>query len=117
MAKKKINDDPRDYPALGRWMTWVDRPGSAKKLIWLLAIFCGATILANLTYSNKGHYSAENILGFYAVYGFVAFSFIIFAAKALRELIKRPEDYYGKRAIDREEYPEDQLERKDHARD
>ena len=117
MAKKPKNDDPQNYPALGRWMMWVDKPGSVKKLTWILGIICALTILGNLTYSNKGHYGAENILGFYAFYGFVSFTFIIFAAKALRSIIMRPEDYYGKKSIDTEEWPESELDRKDHTHD
>jgi hypothetical protein len=35
-------------------------------------------------------------------------------AKGLRVLIKRPEDYYGNKAVDTEEYPEDQLDKREH---
>jgi len=38
------------------------------------------------------------------------FTALILVAKALRLLIKRPENYYGDKAVDGEEYPTDQLE-------
>jgi hypothetical protein len=42
------------------------------------------------------------------------FTALILAAKSLRFFIQRPEDYYGDSAIDREEYPPEQLEKVDH---
>ena len=48
--------------------------------------------------------------GFYGVYGFFMFTALILVAKALRLFIKRPENYYGDKAIDTEDYPTDQLE-------
>jgi len=47
-------------------------------------------------------------------YGFIGFTGLILAAKTLRILIQRPENYYKEKAVDSEEYPEDQLERDDH---
>ena len=117
MADKNYDKNPENYPALGRWMMWVEKPGSLKKIIRALIAVCVLCILLNFTYSGKGHYSAESIPGFYALYGFVAFTFIIFVAKFLRTIIMRPEDYYGKKAIDTEEWPEAELERKDHVDD
>lgn len=107
------NDNPADYPALGRLMTWVDRPGSANKIFWALAVACGLLFLADFTYEKHGHFEVEHYPGFFGIYGFVMFTALILAAKTLRYFIKRPEDYYGDKAIDREEYPADQLEKVD----
>ena len=104
-------DDPSKFPSLGRALLWVDRPGSANKLFWGLAILCGLLFLADFTYHKHGHFEVENLPGFYGIYGFVMFTGLILAAKALRVLIKRPEDFYGDKAVDSEDYPEDQLER------
>jgi hypothetical protein len=38
------------------------------------------------------------------------FTVLIFVAKFLRLIIKRPENYYGDKAIDQEDYPASQLE-------
>jgi len=38
------------------------------------------------------------------------FTALILVAKVLILLIKRPENYYGSKAIDNEDYPTDQLE-------
>ncbi len=113
MAKRR-DENPYEWTALARFFHKVNGLGEANKLTWLLGAVCVLVLLLNLTYSNKGHYDAENVLGFYALYGFVAFSFIIFAAKALRAIIKRPEDYYADKAIDREKYPKAGTERINH---
>ena len=41
----------------------------------------------------QGH-DAGPWFGFFAFFGFGAYVFIVLSAKALRRLIKRPEDYY-----------------------
>jgi len=112
MSKHK--DDPANYPALGRMMLWVDKPGSANKIFWGLAVASGLSFLADFTYKKYGNFDVEEIPGFYGAYGFIAFTALILIAKALRVLVKRPEDFYGDKAIDREDYPEDQLDKVDH---
>jgi hypothetical protein len=42
------------------------------------------------------------------------FTALILAAKTLRIFIKRPEDFYGEKAIDGESYPEEELEQVGH---
>ena len=110
----KQNDNPANYPLLGRIMLWVDKPGSANKIFWGLAVVCGLLFLADFTYDKHGHFHIEDTTGFYGIYGFVAFTALILIAKTLRVLIKRPEDYYGDKAVDREDYPEDQLDKVEH---
>lgn len=112
MSKKK--DNPADYPALGRMMLWVDKPGSANKIFWGLAIASIVAFLADFTYKKHGVFAVADIPGFYGIFGFVAFTALILMAKTLRVLIKRPEDYYGDKAIDAEDYPEDQLDKVDY---
>ena len=106
--------DPAKLPALGRMLLWVDRPGSANKIFWALAVVCALLFLADFTYEKHGHFAVENLPGFFGVYGFVMFTGLILVAKALRVLIKRPENFYGDKAIDREEYPEAGLGKVDH---
>ena len=93
---------------------WVDRPGSAMKIVWALAVACLLLFLADFTYEKHGYFDVENIPGFFAGYGFVMFTGLILAAKGLRVLIKRREDFYGDKAIDREDYPDAELGKVDH---
>ncbi len=106
--------DDSGLPPLGRMMLWVDKPGSVTKIIWMLTLVCAALFAADFMYEKHGHFEVESIPGAYGIYGFVMFTGLILAAKALRFFIKRPEDFYGDKAIDREEYPADQLDKVDH---
>ena len=110
----KQNDNPANYPLLGRMMLWVDKPGSSNKIFWGLAVVCGLIFLADFTYDKHGYFHIEETPGFYGIYGFVAFTALILIAKTLRVLIKRPENYYGDKAVDQEDYPEDQLDKVEH---
>jgi hypothetical protein len=108
--------DKRDenLPTLGRLFLWLDKPGSANRIFWGLAVICLLLFLADFTYEIHGHFAVEAIPGAYGIYGFVMFTGLILVAKALRFFIKRDEDYYGDKAIDSEEYPEDQLDKAKH---
>ena len=108
MAAKK--EDTSNYPALGRLLTWVDRPGNPLKLVWILAAACLIVALADFTYEKHEYFSVPNLPFFYGMFGFVMFTALILAAKALRTLIRRPEDFYAPKAIDTEDYPEQELE-------
>ncbi len=111
---KHPNDNPDNYPALGRMFSWVDRPGNANRLFWGLAVLAALTFLADFTFKKYGAFAIEEVPGFFGVFGFVGFTALILLAKLLRVLIKRPEDYYGDKAIDTEQYPMDQLDVEDH---
>lgn len=106
--------DPAKLPALGRMLLWVDKPGSATKIFWALVVVCVLLFLADFTFEKHGHFDVENLPGFFGAYGFVMFTGLILAAKGLRVLIKRSEDFYGDKAVDREEYPEAGTEKVDH---
>lgn len=104
-------DNPNSFPALGRAMLWVDKPGNATKIIYALVVVCILLGLADFAYHKHGHFEIEKFPNFYGFYGFIMFSALIIAAKTLRYFIKRPEDYYGDKAVDSETYPEDQLDK------
>ena len=107
-------DDPKTYPALGRALMWVDRPGNPTKIFYALIVLCIFLFLLDFTYTKHEKVAIADLPGFYGIFGFVMFTALILAAKALRTIIKRPEDFYGDKAVDTEEYPEDQLEKVDH---
>ena len=74
-----------------------------KVMIIILLFISGVLFIFDFFYSRYSHFEIEKYNGFYAIYGFVAFSVIIFGSKGLRFLIKRPENFYGSKAIDSEE--------------
>jgi len=107
-------DDPSRYPALGRMFNWVDQPGNDRKLMWYLIGACALLVLAPLVVHQHVHFPFLGIPGVYGAMGFVFFAALILAAKYLRFLLSRPEDYYAPRAVDSEAYPEAELERAEH---
>jgi hypothetical protein len=73
---------------------WLDDPGNVTKLyrgLWILGILLVALDVVLHRHDDLGF--AESY-GFYAFYGFVACVSLVLAAKLLRRLVKRPEDYY-----------------------
>ena len=104
------SNETRKFSPLGKTLSWFTKTKNANKIFLGLALLCFALSLADFTYHKHGHFHIEEIPGFYGAYGFFMFTALIFFAKALRLLIKRPENYYGDKAVDGEEYPTDQLE-------
>ena len=107
-------DDPSTYPALGRALTWLDRPGSLGVIIKALAVACAILFATSFFYTPKTYVSIEQIPGFYAFYGFFMCVFLVLTGKTLRLLLMRSEDYYGDSAVETESFPEDQLDRSPH---
>ena len=35
---KKVKKSTQDYPIIGRWISWVDKPGSNQKIFYILIV-------------------------------------------------------------------------------
>ena len=73
---------------------WLDEPKNVTKVIWVLGILCAITFVADAFYHKHIHFEVEGWFGFYAIFGFVACVGLVLAAKLLRKILTRPEDYY-----------------------
>ncbi|MEM8749384.1 MAG: hypothetical protein AAGF28_03740 [Pseudomonadota bacterium] len=116
MAKKPQSENAPISP-IGKRLTALEKPQVIQRMIYGLAVFCLLLFLADFMHIRHGKFEIEDLLGFYGFYGFAAFAFIIFATKFLKTLIGRDEDYYGTNAVDREDYPDAELDVKDFSRD
>ncbi len=92
--------------------SWLKHRSSNRFIIGILAVVCIMFGLFDFIYHRHGHFKAEEFPGFFALYGFIMFSFIIFGATVLRYFIKRKEDYYGSKAVDSESIVQRNLEDK-----
>lgn len=81
-------DHPTDDPR------WLDQPGSVDKIVWALVAVSAASVLADFFYHKHGHWHFQEWFGFDAAYGFVACVGLVLAAKLMRKVLMRSEDYY-----------------------
>lgn len=74
--------------------TWFDKPANVKKIIAALIIVCALLLVAEFFYEKHAHFAAEEWFGFYAFYGFIMCVLLVLAAKVMRVVLMRGEDYY-----------------------
>lgn len=75
---------------------WLDDPRNVTRIYWSVFVVCGLLFVADAFYHKHPHFAAESWFGFYGIFGFVACVGMVLAAKLLRVVLKRPEDYYDK---------------------
>ena len=76
-----------------RW-NQLDSPRGGRIAFRWLSVVCALLLLSDLFYDKHAHYGFEGWFGFYGIYGFVGCVFLVLAAKELRRVVKRDEDYY-----------------------
>ena len=79
-----------------------DNPANIKRVIRLLFAICAVLILLDdlvihrhLSFHDGG-FASEGWFGYYSVYGFVACVLLVLAAKQMRKVLMRGEDYYDR---------------------
>lgn len=85
-------------PPPGEKKYWLDDKRNVRKIVWALCIACAALFLADAFYHKHPYFEAEEWFGFYAIYGFVMCVALVLAAKWMRKIIMRDEDYYDRDA-------------------
>ena len=73
---------------------WLDRPVNVNRIIYGLFTACVLFGLLDIVLPRKSAFAFESWPGFYAWFGFAACVGLVMAAKLLRHLLMRPEDYY-----------------------
>lgn len=75
---------------------WLDKPGNVDRLVYGFYVVCMLILLADLFVPKHGKFLIEHAFGFYGIFGFVACVGLVLAAKVLRRIVMRPEDYYDR---------------------
>ena len=75
---------------------WADRPENRKLVRRVLYAACALLVAADLVVHRHISTDIERVPAFYALYGFVALVGVVMAAKGLRRMVKRDEDYYDR---------------------
>ena len=83
-------------PPPGEKRRWLDEPGNVTKVVWALVAVCALLFLSDLVYEKHPVFKVEYLFGFYAIYGFVGSVGLVLAAKWLRKILMRDEDYYDR---------------------
>jgi len=73
---------------------WLDDPRNVTKVYYGVFVICGIAALADLFYEKHVHFFWEEWFNFYGFYGFVVCFLLVLAAKELRRVVMRDEDYY-----------------------
>ncbi len=109
-AENRRDDHHSGFDPLARKFSWIENPFLVSRVVKGLIIFCTLLFVIDLFYHRHAYFDFEQSRGFYAISGFFAFTIIVLLASKLRELIKRPEDYYGQASTHGENYPDRDLE-------
>jgi len=75
---------------------WLDEPRNVTKLyrgLWAIGI---GLVLLDLVVHRHAEAGFDGWFGFYGLYGFFACVALVLAAKLLRRVVMRPEDYYDR---------------------
>ncbi|MDD9875950.1 MAG: hypothetical protein OXR84_00755 [Magnetovibrio sp.] len=73
---------------------WLDDKRNVCKIIWTLVVVCAGLFVADAFYHKHPYFAAESWFGFYALYGFIMCVGLVLAAKFMRTILMRDEDYY-----------------------
>jgi hypothetical protein len=73
---------------------WLDDSRNVTRIWWWLCAVCALLFVADAFYAKHPHFEIEGWFGFFGIFGFVACVGLVLAAKVLRLILKRPEDYY-----------------------
>lgn len=83
-----------DAPQRDEKVYWLDKPGNVTRIVWGLYALCAFLFAVDAFVPKHGPFAIEYVLGFYALFGFIACVGLVLAARVLRLIIMRPEDYY-----------------------
>lgn len=73
---------------------WLDDGRNVNKIVYALYALSAGLLVIDPLIHKHGPFGIEHWWGFYGIYGFVGCVFLVLAAKELRKLVMRGEDYY-----------------------
>ena len=91
-----MSHDPQKRSERGSLWQRLDGPRFGRLAYAGVCVICGALMLADLFYDKHVHFSWEQLIGFNGIYGFVGSVLLVLAAKQLRRVLMRDEDYYDR---------------------
>lgn len=77
-------------------MHWLYRPENRRPIWIAFAIVLAVTVAAGFLVDMHPHFAFESWPAFFAIYGFLACVVLVFGAKLLGLILKRPDTYYDR---------------------
>lgn len=95
-GKPHMHEDDTDmHPISKAVFGWVTHKWTARIFLWGLAVLSIVLISIDLIHHRHVEQDIESISGFYGIYGFIAFGFVVLMGRPLGWLLRRDENYYG----------------------
>ncbi len=74
----------------------LDTARNVDRIYYVLLAVCLLLIPADLLYQKHAHFAFEDWFGFYGLFGFGVFVFVVLVGGQLRKILMRREDYYDR---------------------
>ncbi|MBA4338194.1 MAG: hypothetical protein C0421_05055 [Hyphomonas sp.] len=74
---------------------WTERKNIGAILFWVFAVLSVLLVLADLAVDRHEKIGFANSVGFYGLWGFLSFAFVVLMGWPLGRLLRRDENYYG----------------------
>ena len=87
--------DDKVHPVAKALFGWVEFKRTPDFIFYGLAALSVLLIAADLVVGRHEKVEMANNMGFYAIYGFAAFSFVVIMGHPLGKLLRRDENFYG----------------------
>ena len=88
------NDKKRTGTVMDDKKHLLDDPKNVSRLLNFFYVICVILFVLDFIIHRHTMHSLEQLPGFYAVFGFVAFVVLVVGSILLRKLVMRKEDYY-----------------------
>ena len=88
---------PREHDARIESMRWLDHPGNVRKVYYAICILCALLLGLELLIDKHVETAVEHWFGFHGFFSLMACVALVLAAKLLRRVVSRPEEYYDDR--------------------
>lgn len=74
---------------------WTEAKNIGATLFWVLAVLSLILVLADLVIQRHEYLHFAESIGFFGLWGFISFSFVVLMGWPLGRLLRRDENYYG----------------------
>jgi hypothetical protein len=81
-------------PAPGEKKHFFESPENVRRFFLTFYVLCGISVVSEFFVDRVTHHPWEPVFGFYGLWGFASFWFLVLVAKQMRKVLIRPEDYY-----------------------